>query len=56
MPLKDISLKNVSITAQQGVSVTDADGISFDNVHVENKTGEAITTLRVKNSKLDLVK
>jgi len=56
MPLKDITLKNVSITAQQGVSVTDADGISFENVRVEYKTGEAVTTVRVKNSRLELVK
>lgn len=56
MPLHDISLKNVDITSQQGVFVTDADGITFDNVRVENKTGDAVSTTRVKNSKLDLMK
>jgi len=56
MPLRDIALKNVSITSQQGVSVTDANHISFENVRVENTTGEVLKTLRVKNSKLDLVK
>jgi polygalacturonase len=56
MPLRDIALKNVSITSQRGVMVADANHISFENVRVENKTGEALKTLRVKNSKLDLVK
>jgi polygalacturonase len=54
MPLRDITLKNVSITSERGVSVTDAKNISFENVHVEAKTGDAVKTVRVKNSKLDL--
>jgi len=45
-----------AITSQQGVEVTDAENISFDNVRVENKTGDALKTVRVKNSKLDLIK
>jgi polygalacturonase len=56
MPLRDITLKNVSITSQKGVSVTDAQSISFQDVRVEHKTGEALRTFRVKNSKLDLMK
>ena len=56
MPLRDITLKNVSITSQKGVSVTDAENISFENVRVENKSGDAVKTVRVKNSKLDLTK
>ena len=56
MPLRDITLQNVSISSQQGVSVTDADNITFENVHVEHPTGEPLRMLRVKNSKLDLVK
>jgi polygalacturonase len=56
MPLQNISLANVTMTSQKGVSVIDADGITFDNVKVENAAGQAIKTLRVKNSKLDLVK
>ena len=55
MPLQDISLKNISMTSLQGVTVVDAEGIQFENVRVENKTGEALTTFRVKNSKLDLM-
>jgi hypothetical protein len=56
MPLRNFTLKNVSITSQEGVLVTDANNISFENVRVENKTGKVLTTLRVKNSKLDLMK
>ncbi len=56
MPLRRITLTNVSISARQGVSVMDADGVSFDNVRVESQAGEPVKVLRVTNSKLDLVK
>ncbi len=56
MPLNNISLKNVSITSQLGVTVVDAGNISFENVRVENQSGEVLKTFRVKNSKLDLAK
>jgi len=56
MPIQNITLKNVSITAQNGVFVTDADGIKFENVQVENKSGPQLNQLRVKNSSLDLLK
>jgi len=55
MPLRDIDFKNVSITAQTGASVTDADGIHFENVRVESKTGPPLTQTRVKNSSLELL-
>lgn len=54
MPLNNITLKNAEFTSQVGVSVTDAENISFDNVRVENKSGDPVRTFRVKNSKLDL--
>ena len=56
MPLRGITLKNVAITAEKGASVKDAENVSFENVRVENKTGAALATFRVKNSKLDLRK
>jgi polygalacturonase len=56
MSLKNITLKNADFTSQFGVSVTDAEGITFENVRVENQSGEALKTLRVKSSKLDLNK
>ena len=55
MPLHDITLKNVSITAQFGVSVIDAVGITFENVQVEHQSGAALRTFRVKDCKLELV-
>jgi polygalacturonase len=55
MPIRDIDFKNVSITAQGGVSLTDADGIHFDNVQIENKSGPALKQARVTDSSLDLV-
>ncbi len=56
MPIRDISLKDVSISSQQGVFVTDADGIHFENVQVENQSGSQINQVRVKNSSLELLK
>jgi polygalacturonase len=56
MPLRNITLKNADITAEKGVSVTDAQNILFDNVRVENKSGEPIRTFRVKDSKLDVAR
>ena len=55
MPLREITLDNVSITSRRGVSVTDAVGIRFNNVHVENQTGPILKQVRVTNSKLDLM-
>lgn len=56
MPIRDILLKNVSVTAKKGVFVTDADGIHFENVRVENSSGQKLNQIRVKNSLLELAK
>ncbi|RPI06188.1 MAG: glycoside hydrolase family 28 protein [Ignavibacteriae bacterium] len=56
MPLRDLTLKNVSINSQFGVTVTDAENILFENVRVENKTGDPLRTFRVKNSRMELMK
>jgi polygalacturonase len=56
MPLRNISLKNSSFISQQGVSVIDAEQIVFENVRVQNATGRQLQTLRVKDSKLELLK
>jgi hypothetical protein len=55
MPLQNITLDNILITSRRGVSVTDADGIRFNNVHVGNQTGPRLSEVRVTNSKLDLM-
>jgi polygalacturonase len=56
MPIRDITLKDVSITANSGVFVTDATGIKFQDVQVQNQSGPPLTQLRVKDSTLELVK
>ncbi len=56
LPLRDIIFKNMAITSQQGVMVTDAENISFENVRVESRSGEPVRTFRVRNSKLELLK
>ena len=56
MPIRDIDLKDVSISARGGVSVIDAEGIHFDNVQVNCQKGPLLTQVRVKDSTLDLVK
>ena len=55
MPIRDIYLKNVFVTAHAGVFLTDADGIHFQNVRVNNQSGPALKQLRVKNSMLELL-
>ena len=56
MPLRAITLKDVSITAREGAFVTDADGVRFENVQVRNRDGAALSQVRVKNSSLELLK
>jgi polygalacturonase len=55
LPTRDIFLKDVSITSQKGVFVTDADGIQFENVRVENQSGPPLNQVRVHNSSLKLL-
>jgi polygalacturonase len=55
MPLRDITLKDVSIDSKQGVFVTDAEGIRFENVRVTPESGPALRQVRVKNSQLNLL-
>jgi polygalacturonase len=56
MPLREISLKNISISSDQGVFVTDADRITFENVQVQHKSGPPLESVRVTNSRLDQLK
>ncbi len=56
MPIRDIYLKNVSITAHTGAFLADAEGIHFQNVHVDNQSSPALRQVRVKNSSLELLK
>lgn len=54
MPLRDIFLRNVVVSSDQGVSVTDAERITFESVRVQQRSGEALKTVRVKDSRLEL--
>ncbi|HEY1717224.1 MAG TPA: glycoside hydrolase family 28 protein [Verrucomicrobiae bacterium] len=56
MPLRDMELKNVFISSKAGAFLTDADGIKFENVRIENQSGPKLTQVRVKNSSLNLLK
>lgn len=53
MPIQNCILKNVSIDARLGASVMDADGIRFDNVHIDQAFGKKLYQKRVKNSSLE---
>ncbi len=55
MPVRDIDLQNVSITSQGGALLTDADGIRFENVKIQNSRGPKLKQVHVTNSSLDLV-
>ena len=55
MPLHNIDLKNVFISAKAGVFVTDAEGIHFQNVEVKQASATPVHELRVKDSTLTLI-
>lgn len=55
MPIRNCVLKNVSISAQLGASLIDADAIRFENVQIEPVFGEKLNQTRVKDSSLELV-
>ena len=54
MPIHNVDFNNVSITANDGASLMDCDGIHFNNVHIESKSGPPLKQVRVTNSSLDL--
>ena len=56
MPLRNITLKNVSILSQNGITVTDAEKILLENVRVGNDSGVPLKTFRMKDSQLELLK
>ena len=55
MPLHNIDMKNVFISAKAGVFVTDAEGIHFQNVEVKQASATPVHELRVKDSTLTLI-
>ncbi len=54
MPIKNVTFRNMSLAGGKGADIAYSDAVIFENVRIENKTGEALTTTEVTNSKLDL--
>ncbi|MBV9125126.1 MAG: glycoside hydrolase family 28 protein [Planctomycetes bacterium] len=53
MPLQDISLRNVSITAQRGVVCMDARNITLDHVEILNSQGPVLNLVRTRDLRID---
>ena len=51
MPLRDIFLKNISITSRTGALLTDARDISLDHVQIKNSSGPVLTLFRAPDSR-----
>jgi DNA sulfur modification protein DndE len=49
MPIKNITLENVSVSSKLGVFCADADGISFNGCRIVPQTGPAMTVIQGRN-------
>lgn len=50
MPIRNVTVRNVVITdAKDGVVISQAEGVTFENIHIESAKGK--NTLNVKNTK-----
>ncbi|MEY4488560.1 MAG: hypothetical protein RIQ79_1068 [Verrucomicrobiota bacterium] len=56
MPLRNITLRNVSIAAKNGADLAYCDNINFDGVRIHQASGEPIQTKAVTNSRLELAR
>jgi polygalacturonase len=56
MPINNLTFRNVTLAGEKGADIANSDAIVFENVRIENKTGDALTTTAVTNSKLDIVR
>jgi polygalacturonase len=54
MPLRDITFRDVSLSAKRGADLANAEGIVFERVRIRAGAGDPITTTGVKASRLDL--
>jgi len=54
-PIRSVSLKNISITSQRGMTMEDADGFSLSNVRLNFKSGPVLSAKNVKNIQLDQI-
>lgn len=53
MPIRGIHLKNVSITAEHGMTWMDAENITLKDVEIVNSKGPVLTMFEVKNATID---
>jgi hypothetical protein len=53
MPIRDIYLRNVSITAQQGMMWMDAENIHCENVEIINSHGPVLNLFHARDSVID---
>lgn len=53
MPIRNIYMKNVSITSDNGMDWTDAENIHLENVEILNTTGPVLNVSTTKNSTID---
>jgi hypothetical protein len=49
MPVKNIQMEDISISADKGLLLVDADSISLKNIDIRQKTGAVIGTIQSKN-------
>jgi len=54
MPLRDITFRDVSLSATHGADLAYAEGIAFERVSIRATEGAALTCKEVKNSRLEL--
>ncbi|MDO8542067.1 MAG: hypothetical protein Q7S40_16645 [Opitutaceae bacterium] len=53
MPIRDVSLRNIRISANTGLVLQDAAGIRLSDVHIEARSGPAIKGERVAQIEID---
>lgn len=54
-PIQSISLKNISITSQQAMTMEDADGLVLDNIRLNFRSGPILTVKNSRNIQLERV-
>lgn len=54
MPLREITFRDVSLSASRGADLAYAEGIVFERVSIRTDTGEALKITEVNNSRLEL--
>jgi DNA sulfur modification protein DndE len=53
MPIRGIHLRNISINADRGITCTDAQDISFENVEINNRFGPVVNLVNARDVNFD---